>query len=145
KMWPPERYAQLASALLDERPELRVTVFGAPADAWLYKRFAIEFNRIRNHAKEMDPRIVSAVGQLNLMQVAAVSERCSAFISADTGPMHIAAAAGAPLLAIFGPTDTRLTAPVHKPGNLPIRVLDGRDITGSWPASINVWSVTRVL
>ncbi len=145
KMWPPERYAQLANTLLDERPELRVVVFGAPADAWLYKRFAIEFNRIRNHAKEMDPRVVSAVGQLSLMQVAAVSERCSAFISADTGPMHIAAAAGAPLLAIFGPTDTRLTAPVHKPGNLPIRILDGRDITGSWPASINVWSVARVL
>lgn len=145
KLWPPERFAQLTNALLGEDANLRVVLFGAPADTWLYKRFVTEFNRLHGHATSLDPRVVSAVGVLNLMQVAAISEKCSAFISADTGPMHIAAAAGAPLLALFGPTDTRLTAPVHKPGNLPIKILDARELTGSWPASINVLSVARVL
>jgi ADP-heptose:LPS heptosyltransferase len=145
KLWPPERFAQLSHALLAEDKSVRVVVFGAPSDEWLHHRFDIEFQRITHHQQEYSRRVTSAVGALNLMEVAAVSQQCTAFISADTGPMHIAAAAGAPLLAIFGPTDTRLTAPVQKPGNLPIKILDGRDITGSWPASMNVWSVSRVL
>jgi ADP-heptose:LPS heptosyltransferase len=145
KLWPPERFAQLSHALLEEDEKVRVIVFGAPSDEWLHHRFDIEFQRVTHHRQEYSRRVTSAVGALNLMELAVVSAQCSAFLSADTGPMHIAAAAGAPLLAIFGPTDTRLTAPVHKPGNLPIKILDGRDITGSWPASMNVWSVSRVL
>jgi ADP-heptose:LPS heptosyltransferase len=145
KLWPPERFAQLSHALLEDDKNVRVVVFGAPSDTWLHQRFEIEFGRITHHDQEYSRRVTSAVGTLKLMEVAAVSQKCSAFISADTGPMHIAAAAGAPLLAIFGPTDSRLTAPVHKPGNLPVKILDARDITGSWPASMNVWSVSRVL
>jgi ADP-heptose:LPS heptosyltransferase len=145
KQWPPERFAQLAKTLLDENAALRAVVFGAPSDKWLWKRFNVEFERLTHHSSEYASRLVSAVGGLSLLEVAAVAEASVAFISADTGPMHIAAAVGAPLLALFGPSDTRLTAPVHKPGNAPIKVLDARDITGSWPASMNVHSVTRVL
>lgn len=144
KIWPPERFAQLGHRLLQEDGQLRIVVFGAPADEWLYRRFQIEFDRITEHKGELQKRVVSAVGVLSLMELAAVSQRCTVFVSADTGPMHIAAAAGAPLLALFGPTDANLTAPVHNPGNLPVKVLDGRDISGSWPASMNVWSVARV-
>jgi ADP-heptose:LPS heptosyltransferase len=145
KQWPPERFAQLTQTLFEEDETLRAVVFGAPADKWLWKRFATEFERLTHHNSEYSSRIVSAVGGLSLLEVGAVAEQSAAFISADTGPMHIAAAAGAPLLALFGPSDTRLTAPVHKPGCAPVRVLDARDITGSWPASMNVHSVSRVL
>ncbi len=145
KLWSPERFAQLSCALLESEENVRIVVFGAPSDKWLHNRFDIEFNRVTRHDQEYSRGVTSAVGALNLMEVAAIAAKCGVFISADTGPMHIAAAAGAPLLALFGPTDSRLTAPVHKPGNLPIKVLDGRDITGSWPASMSVWSVSRVL
>lgn len=145
KQWPPERFAEMSKTLLDEDPDLRTVVFGAPADKWLWKRFSAEFERLTHHQSEYSSRVVSAVGGLSLLEVAAVAERSAAFVSADTGPMHIAAAAGAPLLALFGPSDTHLTSPVHKPGNAPVKVLDARDITGAWPASMNVHSVSRVL
>ena len=41
-----------------------------------------------------------------------VLSRCAAFVSNDSGAMHLAAAAGVPVTAIFGPTDERVTAPV---------------------------------
>jgi ADP-heptose:LPS heptosyltransferase len=145
KQWPPERFAQLTSTLLHEDSELRVVVFGAPSDKWLWQRFNVELERLTLHRAQLTERVANAVGNLGLLEVAAVAEKSAAFVSADTGPMHIAAAAGAPLLALFGPSDTRLTAPVHKPGNPPISVLDARDISGSWPASMNVHSVSRVL
>lgn len=145
KQWPAERFAQLASTLVGEDERLRVIAFGAPADKWLWRRFHVEFERLTHHSKELAARVVNAVGGLNLLELAAVAEKSTAFISADTGPMHIAAAAGAPLLALFGPTDSNLTAPVHKPGNPPVKVFDARDITGIWPASMNVHSVTKVI
>jgi ADP-heptose:LPS heptosyltransferase len=145
KQWPPERFAQLASTLLNEDDALRVAVFGAPADKWLWQRFDAEFERVTHHDSTLKSRVVNAVGGLKLLEVAAVAERSAAFISADTGPMHIAAAVGAPLLALFGPSDTNLTAPVHNPGCAPVRVLDARDIAGKWPASMNLHSVPRVL
>jgi lipopolysaccharide heptosyltransferase II len=145
KQWPPERFAQLSNALMDDDEALRVVVFGAPADKWLWERFHAEFERVSHHDPSRRAHVVNAVGGLKLLEVAAVAERSAAFVSADTGPMHIAAAVGAPLLALFGPSDTNLTAPVHKPGSAPVRVLDARDIAGSWPASMNLHSVARVL
>ena len=145
KLWPPERFAQVSHTLLGEDANLRVVIFGAPADAWLYKRFETEFNRLHGHATQLDPRVVSAVGVLGLMDVAAISEQCSAFISADTGPMHIAAAVGAPVLALFGPTSAAHTGPVQNPDGAPIRVLDARQITGRDDAPMETHSVETVL
>lgn len=145
KQWPPERFAQLASTLIHDDPSLCAIVFGAPADKWLWKRFHVEYERLTQHKSEYSARVVNAVGGMSLLEVAAVAESSAAFLSADTGPMHIAAAVGAPLLALFGPSDTNLTAPVHKPGCAPVKVLDARDLAGSWPASMNLHSVAKVL
>jgi len=41
-----------------------------------------------------------------------VLARCSAFVSNDSGAMHLAAAAGVPVTAIFGPTNEKVTAPI---------------------------------
>ena len=43
--------------------------------------------------------------------LAGVIARCAAFVSNDSGAMHVAAALGVPLTAIFGPTDERATSP----------------------------------
>jgi heptosyltransferase-3 len=50
-------------------------------------------------------------GQLTLHQLGAVSERVRCFIGVDTAPMHIAAAAGAPVIGVFGPTSERMWGP----------------------------------
>jgi heptosyltransferase-3 len=50
-------------------------------------------------------------GQLTIKQLGAVSERARFFLGVDTAPMHIAAAVGVPVIAIFGPTSENLWAP----------------------------------
>jgi ADP-heptose:LPS heptosyltransferase len=58
------------------------------------------------------PGILRAdAAQLGFPNLASVFAQCSVAISADTGPLHLAAAAGAPVVAIFGPKDTRLYGP----------------------------------
>jgi heptosyltransferase-2 len=55
---------------------------------------------------------VNVIGRTDLRQVAGILARCTAFVSNDSGAMHLAAAVGVPVTAIFGPTDERATAPI---------------------------------
>ena len=52
------------------------------------------------------------VGRTSLAALAGVIARCSVFVSNDSGAMHLAAAIGRPVVAIFGPTDERSTRPI---------------------------------
>jgi ADP-heptose:LPS heptosyltransferase len=56
-------------------------------------------------------RVHDWTGQVGLLDLPAVLSACSACISVDTGPAHIAAAVGCPLLAIFGPTNPQRFLP----------------------------------
>jgi heptosyltransferase-2 len=56
-------------------------------------------------------RVVDLVGRTDLRLLAGVIALCDAFVSNDSGAMHLAAALGVPVTAIFGPTDDRVTAP----------------------------------
>jgi heptosyltransferase III len=58
-----------------------------------------------------DGRRIDLVGRTDLLTAAAVLRRCALFIGNDTGLMHIAAAAGAPTLGLFGPSPSRQYAP----------------------------------
>jgi len=62
---------------------------------------------------QTDARVVSAAGALSFKELIALTNRCSVFISNDTGPMHIAAALKIPLIAIFGPGDITRFNPKH--------------------------------
>lgn len=151
KRWPAERFAQLANELLATDPAMRIVIFGAPDDAPLLEKFEAELARCASTNKAVPSggawrgRLMVAVGRLDLMQLAAATERLSAFVTADTGPMHIAAAVGAPMVALFGPTDMERTGPVHKPGAAPIRVIDGRKITGLPRAPMEAIEVAAVV
>jgi ADP-heptose:LPS heptosyltransferase len=59
--------------------------------------------------------------------------------------MHIMAAVGAPVVALFGPTSVARTGPVQKPGGAPIRVLDATDLTGLLRAPMDALEVPMVL
>lgn len=146
KRWPAVRFAQLANELLAEDGNTRIVVFGAAADTPLLEEFEAELARCQPARPGMawPGRILVAVGRIDLMQLAAVAERCVAFVTADTGPMHIVAATGSPMVALFGPTDANLTGPVHKPGSAPIRLLDARNMTGAWPAPMEALRVETV-
>src|SRR5262245_46070613 len=51
-------------------------------------------------------------GRTSLPELVGVLSRLSLLVTNDSGPMHVAAALGVPLVAVFGPTDWRETAPV---------------------------------
>lgn len=57
-------------------------------------------------------RVVDLVGETDLPALAGVIARARAFVSNDSGAMHLSAAAGTPVVAVFGPTDEQETAPL---------------------------------
>lgn len=143
--WAPRRFAELALKLVQNDSRVRVVTCGAPADKPMSDEFEAAVNELSgDSAGSARAQIMSSVGQLNLLQLAAMTEYSSAFVTADTGPMHIASAMGAPVIAMFGPANQFHTGPVQKPGTAPITVIDGRDITGDWPAPMTAITVEMV-
>jgi heptosyltransferase-2 len=103
KRWPPRRVAEVIAALTRDRGATCLLV-GAGGDR--------EAGREIESALPPDVRIVNLIGRTDLRLLAGVLARFDAFVSNDSGAMHLAAAAGLPVTALFGPTDERATAPL---------------------------------
>ncbi|NJD39015.1 MAG: lipopolysaccharide heptosyltransferase II [Geobacter sp.] len=103
KRWYPERFAEVASRLAASR-DARIILFGGPDEVAIVA--AIDAALAGN--------CVNMAGKTTVRQLMALIKRCSFFVTNDSGPMHIAAAFGVPLVAIFGPTDHVGTAPVSE-------------------------------
>ncbi|MBN1576537.1 MAG: glycosyltransferase family 9 protein [Chitinispirillaceae bacterium] len=101
KRWPVERFIEVGRRLV-ERFACRIVIFGGPEEA---EAAANAAQRIGNFA-------ISSAGELTIRQSFEVMKHASLFVSNDSGPMHLAAAAGATVLAIFGPTLDYKTAPL---------------------------------
>jgi lipopolysaccharide heptosyltransferase II len=101
KRWPPDRIAAVIAGLR-ARGAAAVLV-GAAADR--------DTARAIESALPPGTPVVDLVGRTTLRQLVGVVARCAAFVSNDSGAMHVAAALGVPLTAIFGPTDERVTSP----------------------------------
>ncbi|MDA2909721.1 lipopolysaccharide heptosyltransferase II [Nitrospiraceae bacterium AH_259_D15_M11_P09] len=104
KRWLPDRFAETADRLVRESgaKRIRVVIVGARGEETLGQAI--------NERMAAKPIVLS--GRTSIRQLMAVIKRCSLFITNDTGPMHIAAAFSVPVVAIFGPTDWRTTAPL---------------------------------
>jgi lipopolysaccharide heptosyltransferase II len=103
KRWPLPYWATLIDHLVC-KDGMQVVLTGAPGDLPL-----VESVIHRMHERE---RVFNLAGKTSLTQLAALLQRADLLISGDSGPMHIAAAVGTPLIAIHGPTDPALTGPV---------------------------------
>jgi heptosyltransferase-2 len=103
KRWPPDRVAEVVTRLSRERGAVSILV-GAHGDR--------DAGREIESSLPVGVSIVNLIGRTDLRQLAGILARCSAFVSNDSGAMHLAAAAGVPVTAIFGPTDERVTAPL---------------------------------
>ena len=104
KTWPAERFAGVALALLGAGGPLaggRALLTGGARDAPI-------FAPIR--AALPPSRVIDVIGR-DLLTVYACFKRARLFVGNDSGPMHLAAAAGAPTLGLFGPSDERLYGP----------------------------------
>jgi heptosyltransferase II len=108
KQWPPDRMAELAARLVRTRG-LMCVLIGASHDRDAAR--AIE-SWLRSNARDASDRVVNLVGRTSLGALIGVTARSAAFVSNDSGAMHLAAALARPVIAIFGPTDERATHPV---------------------------------
>ncbi|MCU0606755.1 MAG: lipopolysaccharide heptosyltransferase II [Candidatus Edwardsbacteria bacterium] len=99
KRWPSDRWIELGRRL--KQRGARVLVFGSFAES--------------RECKEIERNIgttaVSLAGGMDLRQSAALIAHCRAFVTNDTGVMHLAAAVGTPVVALFGSTNPSWTGP----------------------------------
>jgi len=101
KRWPVDYWAQLADKLIDETGA-KIIITGSISDLLLATKI--------KDAMRQAPLI--ACGVFNIKQLGALAHRVDLFITADTGPLHIANAVGAKkIIAIFGPTAQNITGP----------------------------------
>lgn len=105
KTWPIERFARTAIELLGKDGAMaggRLAIFGGPQDVRTVEELRKAVPR---------DRVVDLTGQVDLLTAYACLRHARLFIGNDSGLMHLAAAAGAPTLGLFGPSDDRLYAP----------------------------------
>jgi heptosyltransferase-1 len=101
KRWPVEHFVELVKRLLPALSDTRVAILGSSADTALAKRIA-----------QVDSqRVLDLTGQTSLPEMIEWVRLCRLVITNDTGPMHVAAALGRPVVALFGPTDPASTGP----------------------------------
>jgi len=100
KCWYPGRFGELAKRLR-ARSKAFVLVFGREEE----KPIAEEI------LQHLGGGGIDLTGKTHLLQLAALLERCQLLVTNDTGTMHVAAAVGTPVVALFGSTDPGTTGP----------------------------------
>jgi heptosyltransferase I len=104
KCWPAERFAR-AAEYLHEKYRLKVAAVGSAHEKAV-------ISRIQQHARVP---IADLSGQTRLPELVAVFQQAACVISNDTGPGHIAAAAGRPTVLVFGHTNPLRLGPYNRP------------------------------
>ncbi|HEX7313837.1 MAG TPA: lipopolysaccharide heptosyltransferase II [Pyrinomonadaceae bacterium] len=100
KRWPTERFAAVGD-LLYERLDANVVLLGA----------AEELDISKEVARHMRVPPIVLTGKTDLAQTAAVLKASDLLVTNDTGPAHVGAAVGCPVVVIFGPTNPVTTRP----------------------------------
>jgi heptosyltransferase II len=101
KRWPTERFVELAKKLRDD-PDVTVVLSGGPDDAASCDEMV----------KQIGEGVVNLAGKTSIPAWAALLKQSDCVVANDSGGMHLAAAVGTPVVAIFGVTDPLKTAPL---------------------------------
>ena len=99
KAWPAERFAVAAAELMADGGPLqnaRLMLLGGPDDRWASETVRRVITR---------DRLIDLVGRVDLLTAYACLKRVRLFVGNDSGLMHLAAAAGAPTVGLFGPSE----------------------------------------
>lgn len=115
KRWPADRFAYVAAWLIRDRG-LAVLINGSPAEADLCADIAARARKILGPHAQSSPGISASPPVASLTELGgsigslkAILCRAAILITNDTGPRHVAAAFGTPVVTLFGPTDPRWT------------------------------------
>lgn len=100
KCWYPERFGELGKRLR-QRWKASILLFGK----------AEEKSTLQEILHHLGEGGFDFAGKTDLLQLAAILERCKILVTNDTGTMHVSTAIGTPVIAIFGPTDPITTGP----------------------------------
>jgi len=101
KCWPPAQFAEVANRL-QSQSDADVILIGTAAESAVSSAIA----------SDMRHPPIDLTGKTSIADLSALLSQCHLFIGNDSGAMHVAAAAGLPVVAVFGPTDPLGTAPV---------------------------------
>ncbi len=102
KNWLPDRYAAVAAEAV-RRYKLRIVLCGGPS--------AEERRYGEIIAERSGASVVNMIGQTSLKELLAVLGRATAVISPDSGPAHMATAAGTPVVGLYAATNPHRTGP----------------------------------
>lgn len=122
KLWGAERFAAVGRALTEEG-------YGTPLILWGpgEEELAIQITR-RGGGEAMPPT--------DLREMSEVLRRARLVLSGDTGPLHIAAAFGTPVVALFGPTDPRRNGPWGQADHVVSTWVDSRRMADIHPEAV---------
>ena len=101
KRWPVEHFTELTRRLASEYAQVRFAVLGGNDDRSLAEIVC----------RAAPDRCLNLAGQTSLPEMVEWLRRCDLMVTNDTGPMHVAAALGKPVIGVFGPTEPRRTGP----------------------------------
>jgi heptosyltransferase II len=101
KCWPPDRFADFVNRFR-LHTDADIILFGTAAEQKVSEAIA---GGIKGPS-------ISLVGKTVIADLPALLSQCQMFVGNDSGAMHVAAAVGLPVVAIFGPTDPHGTAPI---------------------------------
>ncbi len=101
KRWFPERFAVVADTIAAEFSS-RILIVGGPNEGSIAEEVAANMRK----------QPLNLAGKTSVRQLMALLSQCRLLVTNDSGPMHVAAAFGVPIVAIFGSTDHTTTSPL---------------------------------
>jgi heptosyltransferase I len=100
KRWPIERFTELADKI-SSRFGMQIVATGSQAE--------------REYIETIGKRVINLAGKTTIRELVPLMRKASLVVSNDTGPGHIAAAVGMPIVMIFGPTNPARVCPYKRP------------------------------
>jgi heptosyltransferase-2 len=107
KRWPEERFIE-AAIQIQRSAKCRWLIFGLKSDFAVCERIA---SGIDSAVNRPSASAINLAGATNLAELCAALKLCRVLLTNDSGPMHVAAALGTPVVALFGSTSPELTGP----------------------------------
>jgi len=107
KRWPVEHFGRLVQQLATERLDIQIAILGGASDSELGASIS----------RQSPDRCLDLTGKLSLPEMIELLRRVEVMVTNDTGPMHVAAALGKPVVGLFGPTEPRRTGPYGQLSN----------------------------
>jgi ADP-heptose:LPS heptosyltransferase len=108
RRWPVEHFRAVVEGLL-HRPGLRILLIGGPNDRAAVDAFQASLSDAA--------AVINLAGRISLRELVALMKMSDLYLGNDTGPLHFAACAGLPVLAVFGPESPEVYGPPATPRN----------------------------